>query len=124
MEAVSLFLVPGIGFLCTIVFGVWLSLAGKPYNGILFNIHKLVALTAVIWTGIQLSKTFKELPVESLFILLAVLAAVCVIALFASGAMMSTGQLKYALMLAIHRITTGVMVATLLLFVYLMPGPL
>ena len=38
MDITSKFITPGIVFLLTLVFGFWLSNAGKPYNGILFNI--------------------------------------------------------------------------------------
>jgi predicted CDP-diglyceride synthetase/phosphatidate cytidylyltransferase len=102
MELANRFITPGILFLLTLAFGFWLSHAGKPYNGILFNVHKLIALGAVVLAGIQFYKmlhTFDGLLVVLLFLL-----ALCVIALFASGALMSAGKLDYALMLTIHRI--------------------
>lgn len=79
--------------------GFWLSNIGKPYNGLLFNIHKLIALGAVVLAVIQLTKIPNLLMPPSL-----VLAALSVIALFVSGALMSAGKLDYALMLTIHRI--------------------
>ena len=69
--------------LLTLVFGFWLSLAGKPYNGILFNIHKLIALGGVIVTVIQLSKMLKTADSLALIITLLVLAGICVVALAA-----------------------------------------
>ncbi len=42
-------IVTGVLFGLTLAFGVWLSQAGKPYNPVLFNIHKLTALAAVIF---------------------------------------------------------------------------
>ena len=75
--------------LLIIVLGVWLSRTGKPYNGILFNIHKLAALAAVILTVVRLYQLdpFTNSPISVvLFIGLAVLS---VIGLFATGAAMS-----------------------------------
>jgi hypothetical protein len=56
MDTITQFTTPGIIFLLTLVFGIWLSNSGKPYNGILFNIHKLIALGAVIATTMQIYK--------------------------------------------------------------------
>ena len=107
METLAKFTFPGILFVLTIAFGFWLSQAGKPYNGLLFNIHKLAALGAVVWAAIQIAKTLQHpgwLLIASL-----IAAALCVVALFASGALMSAGQLDYALMLTIHRVTPVVL---------------
>ena len=41
METLSKFTAPGVVFILTLIFGFWLSSTGKPYNGVLFNIHKL-----------------------------------------------------------------------------------
>jgi hypothetical protein len=102
MEAFSKFITPGILFALTLAFGFWLTHAGKPYNGLLFNAHKLIALGCVVFFGIQFSKTIHA-P-DGLLIALLAVSALCVIALFASGALMSAGKLDYALMLTIHRI--------------------
>jgi hypothetical protein len=108
MELANRFITSGILFLLTLVFGFWLSHAGKPYNGLLFNVHKLIALGCVVLAGIQFSKTLHA-PNGLLIALLAVLA-LCVIVLFASGALMSAGKLDYALMLTIHRVAPVVLV--------------
>ncbi len=102
MEPVKQFFIPGIIFLLTLAFGFWLSRAGKPYNGLLFNVHKLLALAGVILAGIQLNKMLR--PFDGLLILMLVLLGLCVIALFASGALMSAGKLDYARMLTVHRV--------------------
>jgi hypothetical protein len=104
MEAFSKFAIPGLLSVLTLVFGFWLSHAGKPYNGILFNVHKLIALGAVVLAVFQLTKIPNLLTPVSLVAVGLVLAALSVIALFVSGALMSAGKLDYALMLTIHRI--------------------
>jgi hypothetical protein len=119
MDTFTKFIIPGIAFLLTLVFGFWLSNAGKPYNGILFNIHKLIALGAVIVVVVQLAQTLKTVNVLAVIVAL-VLAAICVIALFASGALMSAGKLDYALMLTVHRIAPAVLVVAMALAVYLL----
>jgi hypothetical protein len=49
METLSKFTLHGILFALTFAFGFGSSRAGKPYNGLLFNAHKLIALGAVDW---------------------------------------------------------------------------
>jgi hypothetical protein len=118
MSLLTNFAFPGLLFLLTLAFGFWLSQAGKPYNGLLFNLHKLIALGAVVLAVIQFSKTLIGLPSPALISLLLVIAAVCVIALFTSGALMSAGKLDYAVMLTIHRIAPVMLVIALGLTIY------
>ena len=116
------FTVPGILFLLTLAFGIWLSLAGKPYNGILFNFHKLVALGAVIVTSIQLYLVFKNMEPQIIIIVLIIMAGLGVLSLFASGALMSAGKLSYSIMLTVHRIAIILTTFLLVLMGYLLVG--
>ncbi len=50
MNFFRLMILPGFLFLIIIGFGLWVSKVGKPYNNLLFYIHKLIALGAVILT--------------------------------------------------------------------------
>ncbi len=104
MELDNRFIIPGILFLLTLAFGFWLSHAGKPYNGLLFNVHKLIALGGVVLVILHLTKIPNLLTPFSLVAVGLGLAGFCVIALFVSGALMSVGKLDYALMLNIHRL--------------------
>ena len=122
MDTLSKFLAPAILLLLTLVFGVWVSLSGKPYNAILFNIHKLVALAAVVVTVIQLYRLLKGTPLQILLIVLLVAAGLCVLALFFTGAMLSAGKLGYPLMLAIHRTTFILLPILLAAMVYFLIG--
>lgn len=111
MELDNRFIIPGIFFLLTLAFGFWLSHAGKPYNGLLSNVHKLIALGGVIYTGWQFFQWMKAVNAPPTLTVLLVAAALCVIALFVSGGLLSAGKLDYARMLLIHRIGIGVLVA-------------
>jgi len=118
----SEFLLPGIAFVLTLAFGFWVSHAGKPYNGLLFNVHKLIALGAVVATVIQLVKLLKGVDTLVFVIVLLVAAALCVIALFASGALMSMGKLDYALMLTVHRVAPVVLVIAMIIAILMLKG--
>jgi hypothetical protein len=113
METLSKFTLPGILFVVTVVFGFWLSNAGKPYNGILFNIHKLVALGAVVYACWQFSQVLKPVDYSAILIVLLVVSVLGTIALFATGGLMSAKVLDYSLMLTVHRILPVVLVLAL-----------
>jgi hypothetical protein len=116
MHILYQFIFPGGLFILTLFFGFWLSHTGKPYNSILFNFHKLLALGNVVLACMQLYKNLNSLN----WLLIAVLAvlALCIIALFVSGALMSTGKLDYTLMLTIHRIASVALVLCCALVLY------
>lgn len=104
MNIFKLMLLPGILFLVIIGFGLWVSKVGKPYNSLLFNIHKLIALGAVILTGIRV---FNLDPINNfpyMAIILIALAVLGVIGMFATGAVMSIKDDVPRAALLIHRI--------------------
>ncbi len=120
MDTLSKFTIPGILFLLTLVFGFWLSRVGKPYNGLLFNLHKLIALGAIVLAIIQFSKLLQTTASLAPLIALLVVAGVCVVALFASGALMSLGNLDYTLTLTIHRVAPVALTIALGWVIYLL----
>lgn len=108
--------------LLTLGFGFWLSLSGKPYNGLLFNIHKLAALAAVVLMAIQIYQALKTIQPQALIVILVILSVICVLTLFATGAMLSVGKLDYTLMLTIHRLAMVLLPIALAATVYLLNG--
>lgn len=123
MEILLKTFLPGGLFLATLIFGVLLSQLGKPYNGLLFNVHKLLALGAVIVTVVQFSRALKGTDTLTLLIVLLILAGISVVALFASGALMSRPQLEkrnYTILLTIHRIAPVAMFICMALAVCLL----
>ena len=118
VDTLSKFTAPGFLLLLTLAFGVWLSLSGKPYNGILFNVHKLIALAAVVVTVILFYQLLKGTTLPVFTIVLFIVAGLCVVALFFTGAMMSAGKLDYGMMLTIHRVALVLIVVAIGATVY------
>jgi len=104
MNLLSMSFASEIGFFLTLVFGIWLSRSGKPYNGPLFNIHKLIALGTLIVPFRQVYSIYNNLNAQALLIILLVVAGICVVVLFASGAFLSIGIMDYVLMKTIHKV--------------------
>lgn len=117
MSEFSNFLSPALVFVLTVVFGFWLCKTGKPYNGVLFNMHKLLALGNVIITAIVVSRMVENIQLTVEIVVLLVLAVLSVISLFGTGALMSIGKLDFSLVRMIHKISMTILVLAILLFV-------
>jgi hypothetical protein len=102
MDIASRLLHPSLGILLTLVFGFWLSRRGRPYNGLLFNIHKLVALATVLLSGMAVFQLLKGKDAAAGVIILVAIATASVIVLFASGAFLSANKGEYRVMKSVH----------------------
>ncbi|MDL1898426.1 hypothetical protein FBQ82_19445 [Anaerolineae bacterium CFX7] len=94
----------GGAFALTLGLGFWVGRTGKPYNGVLFNLHKLLALGAVIAAAISIYNFVTTAPGDAPRYLLFGVGGVCVLALFVSGALMSAGKSNQTALRALHRI--------------------
>jgi hypothetical protein len=104
MDIVSKFVLIGLLFLLTLGSGLWVSFSGKPYNGLLFIAHKLLALASVIFIVIRIVQVLRGGQPQMLVVSLLALAGVCVIALFATGVRLSIGTQPNVLSLTAHRV--------------------
>jgi hypothetical protein len=120
MDFITKLITPVILFVLTLVFGFLLSRQGKPYNSVLFNIHKLTALGGVISIIVRLYNTMNIANSPMLFVML-IMMGICVVTLFVSGALMSLGKLHYKFTLAVHRITPILAIAAMGTAIYLLP---
>ena len=101
----SKIVVCAILFLFTLVSGFLLSSSGRPLNGVLFTIHKMIALAAVIVIGMnvyQLSRLIDARAVLTIGVIAA--AALLFLALFISGALLSLEKPAPGALLTIHQI--------------------
>ncbi|GAP15692.1 hypothetical protein LARV_03484 [Longilinea arvoryzae] len=103
MQTLTRFLTPAILFGLTLAFGFWLSRSGRSFNALLFNLHKLIALSAVVTAGLQFARLFKEqAPLAGLTLM--VVAGLCALALFVTGALLSLAKPAPVFVLRIHGI--------------------
>ena len=110
MNSVNLILNASGAFIVTVILGLWLCRLGKPYQEVLFNIHKLIALAAVVFIGLHFSNWLQSGEVHSEIIFLLVLMALMVIILFAGGALMSLDKGNFKLLQWSHRIAPVVLI--------------
>jgi cation transport ATPase len=118
MDTVNKFMMPGLVFLLTLASGFWLSKLGRPLNTIVFNIHKLIALGAVVAIAMQVFKLINS--AQALLIIGIFVAALCVVALFATGALMSMDKPAYDTFHMIHQVSMALLIVGLVGIVYLL----
>lgn len=118
MDTLSAFRLPALGFLLTVAFGFWLSRLGKPYNGLLFNAHKLIALGAVILAGLRTNDMLKTSEPQTLLMVLIILIGLCALTLFVSGAFLSIGNADYQIVKFIHNLAPVALVLAAALAAY------
>ena len=115
MEITTRFIPTGSILLLTILFGFWVSRRGRPYHNLLFNVHKLLALSGVVITVVRLFRLDPTLSYPIPLYILAAAAAVPVIALFATGAIMSIREEESRPVLLIHQLSVALIIILVLL---------
>lgn len=110
----------GILFLAMIITGLLLSKGGRPLNTILFTIHKLTAVVAIILIVILVYKLNKSSSIgtgkSTAFVLTGILLAMT----FISGALLSFDKLVHPVILAIHKIFPYLAILSTAITIYLL----
>jgi hypothetical protein len=122
MDLVARFVTPGIAFILTLASGFWLNRSGKPLKTGIFTLHKLIALAAVVVTALRTYNALKILEFQPIVFALIVVIGLCVVVLFATGALMSADKPGYRSLLTIHRIAPLLVVVAGVLVIYLLDG--
>lgn len=96
-------IVTGLLLLFTLLSGVWLSNSGRPYNTVIFTIHKLIALGAVIFTVVTVRQLCTGVDIRTLALGAIVATGLLFLALFVTGALLSIGKPDHVAILTVHR---------------------
>lgn len=95
----------GALFLFTLLSGVWLSHSGRPLPGVLFTVHKLIAVAAAIAFGVIVYRLYQAGDLRAIVQLTALaVTGILFLGLFISGAWLSRGELPAQTVLWIHQI--------------------
>ncbi len=95
----------GFLFLGTVLSGIWVSHLGKPYNTLIFTIHKLIAVATVIPLAVRIYNLYITVDLQTLAALTA--SAACglfFLALIISGALLSLNIPLQGATLRIHQV--------------------
>jgi hypothetical protein len=56
------FVIAGLFFLFIFLSGFWVSMAGKPYPGLRFNVHKLIGLATGVFLVVTVVQIYRAAP--------------------------------------------------------------
>ena len=92
-------------YLGIFVSGFWLSRLGRPLNGILLTVHKLVSLAAVVLLGFTVYRVTWETRLGAIDWLAVVVTGLLFLGTMATGGLLSVSKPMPAVVLTLHRIT-------------------
>lgn len=92
-------------FLLILATGFWVKRLGKPYPTLVLNIHKLIALGAVVYLAITAARISKADPLTTAQVASLVLSAVLFVGTIVSGGLASIDKPMAVIPLKIHRVS-------------------
>ncbi len=96
----------GVLFLLTGGLGICLSSSGKPYGTLIFTIHKLVGLAAVIFAVIVVRNLLQGAGIEGTAMTLIIVTGASILALFVTGGLLGAEKEPYMLLRVVHIVAT------------------
>ena len=121
--------VTGLLFLFTLFSGVWLSRnlrlsdprpSGKPITGVIFTVHKLIALVMVIAAGVTIRRLHRGIEFRSIELTAVIIAGLLFLLMFVSGGLLSLGKARNDEILAVHKAASLLTVIPTFGTIYLM----
>lgn len=82
----------GLSFLFIFLSGFWLRRTGKPYNGLIFTIHKLVGLAMGVFLIMTIKQVHQVAPLGPVEITAIVVTALFFAATVTMGSLLSIGK--------------------------------
>jgi len=120
MKVVSM----GAGFLFIILSGYWLSRSGKPYSTIVFTVHKLVALAAIVLLGVTIYRINQAGALSAVEVLAAIVTGLFFLGTMGTGGALSIPSDKAmpAIVHKLHQVTPYLTVLSTAVTLYLLRG--
>lgn len=119
---VSKAVIAGAFFLFIFVSGFLVSRAGKPYPVLLFTVHKLIALGAVVFLGITVHNFYRASGLVPLQIALVAAAGVCFLVTIIAGGLVSIEKPMPAILAVFHRFSPYLTLLSAAAVIYLLFG--
>jgi len=93
-------------FVLTFAFGIWLRKLGRPYNFVIFNIHKVITLLTLIFTAMAVYNLQQTIAISTIELLIIIATRILFSTSFVSGALLSIGRPANDSMLIVHKISS------------------
>jgi hypothetical protein len=110
----------GLFYLLIFLSGVWLSRSGKPLNGVILTIHKLMSLAASVLMVITLYQMNQAATLGAMRLAAAVVTGLCFLGTVVFGSLLSTGKPMPAAILRMHQVMSVLTVLSTAVTLYLL----
>jgi len=94
----------GLFFLFIFLSGIWLSRSGKPLNGLILNIHKLIGLAFGVLIIITLYRMNQAGALDAMEWAAVIVTGLLFVGTVVIGGLLSTGKLVPAAVLRLHQV--------------------
>jgi hypothetical protein len=113
----------GIFFIMIFIFGFWLHRSGKPYNSLLLNIHKLIALAALVLFVREMVLVNQIAALSTLALTVGVLTVLLFVVGIITGGLVSIDKPMPAVVLGVHQVAPYLTVFSTAATLYLLSRP-
>ena len=110
----------GILFLLIIVTGILLVRTGRPYNPVMFNIHKFISLAGIVLGGIFVYNAYGNIEGIPFLLPLIIVTGILYIVLLVSGGLLDLDKPFHNLLQIIHRIGSPVTIIFTIVIFYIL----
>lgn len=112
----------GLFFLFILLSGFWLSRSGKPYSAILFNIHKLIGLAALVFLLITIYQINQAATLSAIELTAGVVTGLFFLSTIISGGLVSIDKPIPAAISMMHKLFPYLTVLSTAVTPYLLLG--
>ena len=106
MENLTSWIIPAIGFFVLMLLsGIWLSRKGKPYNKLIFSVHKIITLLTILFVARYVILATKSVAMAQLTVTLFWVCVTFFVISFVSGALLSFEKPMPDALTKLHRIS-------------------
>jgi hypothetical protein len=118
------FVVAGLFFLLLLLSGYWLGRSGKPYSTIVFTIHKLVSLAAIVLLGVTVYRINRAGALSAIELLAAIVTGLFFLGTMVTGSLLSIpiDKAMPAIVHKLHQVTPYLTVLSTATTLYLLRG--
>ena len=110
----------GLFYLFIFISGFWLSRSGKPYNGIVLTIHKLISLAAVVFLAITIHRINQVAQLSAIELTAGVVTGLFFLGTIITGGLLSVDKPMPVVVLRMHQITPFLTVLSTAATLYLL----
>ena len=122
MNTTSRIITIGILFVLKFAFGFWLFRSGKPYNGIVLTIHKLISLATLVLILLTADSLRGDRRMDAAQLIVIVATIVFFVLAIATGGLLSTDKPMPAIATIVHKVAPFLSVVSTALTFYLLVG--